>query len=182
MAGHRLLKRLAKLLLILSVIVGVCIALGLYVMARKDKEHDRFFNTGKSVNTFLSNYKHGLEEAFKKKDTSEVTHFYSDLYSSPGRGHWVLKPEREESDVTSLVMKTEGRKDYTKADMETEVSSYLKGLASIDDVKLKIDMIEEVELERSVQLTVKFILDGKDHQGETFQDRNCHFHHRVPLA
>lgn len=172
MARHRILKRLAKLLIIVSVVLCAAIALSLYVMARKDKEHDRFLNTGKSVNTFLSSYKHGLEEAFKKKDAAEVAHFYSERYSSQGRGQWVLKPDRDEGDVACLVMKTEGQKDFVKADVEDELNAYLNSLAAVDDIKFKIDMIEKVELERSVQLTVKFILDGKDHQGEIFQDRN----------
>src|SRR5947209_17106574 len=172
MAGHRILRRLAKILIVASVIICLVIAVGLYIMARKDKEHERFLNTGKSVNQFLSDYKHGMEESFKKKDASEVAHFYSDHYSSPGRGHWSLKPGREEGDVSCLVMKTEGQKDYTKADLEDEVKDYLKSLASGDDIKFKIDMIEKIEFERSVQLTVKFILDGKDRQGNIFQDRN----------
>jgi hypothetical protein len=172
MARYRILKKLAKILIIASAFICLAVAIGLYIMARKDKEHERFFNTGKSVNTFLSNYKHGLEESFKKKDVAEVAHFYSDRYSSPGRGQWVLKPDREEGDVTCLVMKTEGQKDYTKADLEDEVNNYLNSLASVDDIKFKIDMIEKIEFERSVQLTVKFILDGKDQQGEIFQDRN----------
>jgi FG-GAP-like repeat len=172
MARDRLLRRLAKLFLISGAIIGVCLAIILYVMARQDKEHDRFLKTGKSVNTFLSNYKHGLEEAFKKKDASEVMRFYSDRYASPGRGQWLLKPEREEGDVTCLVMSREGSRDYTKADVETELSGYLNSLTAVDDIKFKIDMIEKAEPERSVRLTVKFILDGTDRQGGIFQDRN----------
>jgi hypothetical protein len=172
MARHKILKRLLKLFVFAVVALCVAIPVSLYVMARKDKEHERFLNTGKSVNTFLSDYKHGLDEAFKKKNAADVTHFYSDHYSSPSRGRWTLKPDREEGDVTCLVMKAQGQTDYTKANLASEVSDYLNELTSVDDIKFKIDMIEQVELERSVQLTVKFILDGKDRQGAIFQDRN----------
>lgn len=172
MARHRTLKRLLKLLAIAAVSLGVCIAAALFIMARKDKEHDRFFNTGKSVNQFLSNYKHALEESFKRRDASEVAHLYSGRYSSPQRGRWVLKPDREEGDVACESLKAEGAKDFTKADLEAEVNDYLNGLASVEDIKFKIDMIEKIELERSVRLTVKFILDGTDRRGEIFQDRN----------
>src|SRR5260370_25560547 len=40
-------------------------------------------------------------------------------------------------------------------------------------------MSEKVELEQTVQLTVKFILDGKDQQGAVFQDRNFYRWHLV---
>ncbi len=172
MARYRILKRLLRFLAITAVSLAAVIAVTLIVMTRKDKEHDRFFNTGKSVNQFLSDYKHALEESFKKKDAAEVAHFYSESYSSPKRGRWVLMPEREEGDVSCLVLKAVSEKDYARSDLEKEVKSYLNSLASIEDIKFKIDMIENIELERSVQLTVKFILDGTDHQGKVFQDRN----------
>src|SRR5712691_1216086 len=92
MAKRRILKTLLRVVIVVAVLAIAIFALSLYVMARKDKEHERFFNTGKSVNQFLAAYKHGLEEAFKKKDASEIARFYSSRYASPGRGRWVLKP------------------------------------------------------------------------------------------
>src|ERR1043165_2922147 len=78
MAKRKLLKRLAKILLGLAVVVVVGVAVALYVMSRQDREHAKFFDTGKSVNTFLSDYKRGVEEAVKKRDVSEITRFYYD--------------------------------------------------------------------------------------------------------
>src|SRR5438128_1809171 len=172
MAKRRILKKLLRVLIVVAVLAIAVFALSLFVMARKDKEHERFYNTGKSVNQFLATYKHGLEEAFKKKDAAELTQFYSEHYSSPARGRWVLRPDQDASDIACLEVKAEGVKDYTKADLKDEFNSYLSGLASVTDIKFKIDMIEKVELEQSVQLTVKFILDGKDQKGSVFQDRN----------
>ncbi len=172
MARRRILRKLLRVLIVVVALAVAIFALSLYVMARKDKEHERFYNTGKSVNHFLATYKHGLEEAFKKKDVSEITRFFSSRYASPGRGRWVLKPDQNASDVACLVLTADGRKDYAKADLEDEFKSYLDGLASVQDIKFKIDMIEKVELEQTVQLTVKFILDGKDQRDTVFQDRN----------
>jgi hypothetical protein len=172
MSKGKFIVAVAKLLSVLGVVAAIAVLLVLYVMARKDKEHERFYNTGKSVNTFLASYKHGLEEAYKKKDATEVLHFYSSHYASPERGRWVLNQDHREGDVSCLKMEQDGEKDYTIADLREELEDYLNGLASMDDVKFKIDMIEKVELERTVQLTVKFILDGKDRQGAIFQDRN----------
>src|SRR6266436_3251739 len=155
MAKRRILRNLVRVLIIGIALVSASIALSLFVMARKDKEHERFFNTGKSVNVFLANYKHGLEESFKKKDVKETMQFYSERYASPGRGRWVLKPDQETSDVTCLVLRAEGRKDYAKNDLKAETESYLSDLSAVDDVKFKIDLVEQVELEQTVQLTVK---------------------------
>ena len=172
MAKRRILRNLVRVLIIGIALVGASIALSLFVMARKDKEHERFFNTGKSVNVFLANYKHGLEESFMKKDVTEIMQFYSERYGSPGRGRWIFKPDPGASDVACFVLRADGRKDYAKHDLKDETEDYLNGLTAVDDAKFKIDLIEKIELEQTVQLTVKFILDGKDRQGQIFQDRN----------
>ena len=84
MTGRGILRNLLRLLIVVGVLSVACLVLTLFVMARKDKEHERFLNTGKSVNQFLANYKHGVEESFKKKDAAEIIQFYSERYASPG--------------------------------------------------------------------------------------------------
>ena len=86
MARRRILRKLFRVLIIAIALAAASVAVTLFVMARKDKEHERFLNTGKSVNTFLASYKHGVEESFKKKDIAELMKFYSERYASPGRG------------------------------------------------------------------------------------------------
>ncbi len=83
-----------------------------------------------------------------------------------------MKPDQDAGDGACFTLKVEGRKDYAKADVRDEFNDYLNSLASVQDIKFKIDMIEKVELEQTVQLTVKFILDGKDQRNTVFQDRN----------
>jgi len=168
----RRVKILMRVLLVLIVVAGAGAGIGPYMMARKDAEHAKFYNTGKSVNSFLSDYNHALKEAFEKKDASPVLRFYSDRYASPGRGRWTLKPDGAESDVAIARLRVEGNQDYRKADLQNEIREYVGGMAAIDDIKFKIDMIQKVELERSVELTVKFILDGVDKRGAVFQDRH----------
>ena len=171
MAKRKLLKRLAKILLGLAALVGVALAVALYVMGRQDKEHARFFDTGKSVNNFLSDYKRGVEEAVKKRDVSEITRFYSERYSSPARGRWVARPAPDESDVSVLNVVAEGRGDYDRAALAEEVIGYLGTIASVQSTWCKIDMIEQIDPERRVVLRVKYILDGTDPRGAIFQDR-----------
>jgi hypothetical protein len=171
MAKRKLLKTLAKIVIVLCVVIAAAVGVLLYMMGQKDKEHARFFDTGKSVNNFLSNYKHGIEEAFKKKDPAEITRFYSDDYNSPARGRWVTRPAEAESDVSVLKVVAEGRDDYNRVALVGEVADYMRTIASVQNVWCKIDMIEQIEPERRVVLRVKYILDGTDPQGAVFQDR-----------
>jgi len=53
MARRRILRKLLRVLIVVVALAVAIFALSLYVMARKDKEHERFYNTGKSVNFWL---------------------------------------------------------------------------------------------------------------------------------
>ncbi len=172
MRTRRILKIIAGSLIAGCSVLAAIVGLTLLLMARKDKEYARFYNTGKSVNAFLNDYQHAFEESFKRACVSEALFFYSDRYSSPARGRWVLKPDLTQADVATFKLVSDGGKDYAKADVREEIADYLKGLSALDDVKFKIDLIEKAEPERSVVLSVKNILDGKDQQGRSFQDRN----------
>jgi hypothetical protein len=171
MSKRKFIRALVKLLIILLLIAGNIVGVALYLMARRDKEHARFFNTGKAVNAFLGTYSRAVRESFEKKDPTAIMNLYSDRFSSPGRGHWTRGPADDESDVSVFRTVIEGREDFDKQAIRGEVVSYLGSIASIDNIWTKIDMIEQVELERSVVLRVKFILDGKDQHGAVFQDR-----------
>src|SRR5439155_4698041 len=92
---------------------------------------------------------------------------------------WVLRPDRTESNVAVSRLRAEGGASFAPADLLAEVRAYLGGLTAVDDVKVKIDLIEDSEPERRAVLTVKFILDGRDRQGAFFQDR---FFYRWRLA
>ncbi len=159
------------LTVVLLVIVVTIIAAARYVMARRDKEHARFFNTGKSVNVFLGNYTRALRESFEKKNPAAVMSLYSDRFWSPHRGHWEMTSAGQESDVSVSRVVIKGQDDFDKQALRSEVATYLASINSIDNIWTKIDMIESIDLEKSVVLRAKFILDGKDPQGEVFQDR-----------
>jgi len=159
------------LTVVLLVIAGSVIGAALYIMARSDQEHARFFNTGKSVNAFLGNYTRALRESFDKKDPTAVMSLYSDRFWSPGRGHWQMVPASEVSDVSVSRVVINGHDNFDKQQLRGEVVNYLDSIKSISNIWTKIDMIEQVELERRVVLRVKFILDGVDPNGVVFQDR-----------
>lgn len=175
----RFLKALATIVIALVLIVGVAIAAALYIMAQRDKEHAKFFNTGKSVNVFLGSYTKAIRDSFEKKDPAPVLNLYSDRFWSPGRGHWEMTLANEESDVSVSKVVIKGQQDFDKQALRGEVVNYLASIASIKNIWTKIDMIEEVELERRLVLRVKFILDGTDPHGAIFQDRYFYRWHLV---
>lgn len=172
MTKRKILKTLLKTLGVLAVIGATAVGVALYVMARKDKEHARFYNTGKSVNAFLGGYSKAVREGFERRDAEAVASLYSDRFASPARGRWVMRAGAGESDVAIFRLASDGRQDFARADIGGEVTRYFDTLASIQNIWTKIDMIEEVELERRVVLRVKFILDGTDPRGALFQDRH----------
>jgi VCBS repeat protein len=176
---RKFLKTLAMLFAALILMVGAAIAGALYLMARSDKEHAKFFNTGKSVNVFLSTYTKAIRESFEQKDPGLVMDLYSDRFWSPRRGQWQMTRANDESDISISRVVIKGNQDYDKQALRGEVSNYLASIASITNIWTKIDMIEEVELERRVVLRVKFILDGTDPQGAVFQDRYFYRWHLV---
>src|SRR5438874_5726795 len=169
---RRILKITTRFLIAGCCVLAAIVGLTLFVMARKDKEHTRFYNTGKSVNAFLNDYKHAFEDSFKRQDVSETMALYSDRYGSPARGRWILKPDLTQADVASFKLVSDGPKDYAKGDVRDEIANYLQSLSAVDDVKFKIDLIEQAESDHNVVLTVKSILDGKDRRDSVFQDRN----------
>ncbi len=167
----KFLKPLLKLAIGIALVVGVAVLIALFYMSRSDKEHARFYATGKSVNTFLGAYKTGIEEAFKKNAADEVVRFYADDFNSAGRGRWTLQNTPSENDVTVQKLERASEQNFTRENIAEEVKSYLDSIASIENIWCKIDMIEEVDPEKAVKLRVKYILTGKDKQGAEFEDR-----------
>jgi hypothetical protein len=173
------LKRLAKGALGAGAVVALVIVAALVYMAREDARHAQFYQTGKSINGFLSDYAHALRGAFEHRDPAAVSALYAAGYHSPGRGRWALRREQDAGDVAVYRLRAEGSQPFGRADLEGELADYLAGLAAVDDVKCKIDLIEAADPGRSAVLTVKYILDGKDREGRLFQDR---FFYRWHLA
>ncbi len=144
----------------------------LHGLAEKDQEHAQFYNTGKTINGFLSSYCKGFEAAVVDGDPTKLTAFYSDRYRTPDRGRWVWGPETMESGAAVSHRRLEGEQEYTVAELSAETQDYLDSFAGLDRNWCKIDLIETIELEQSAVLTVKLIADGRDLAGRFFQDRN----------
>ncbi|HKG15136.1 MAG TPA: hypothetical protein VKB12_17565, partial [Pyrinomonadaceae bacterium] len=172
MAKRKRLGRLLKVLAVFAVVVGLAVGAALYLMARKDAEHAKFYESGRSVNTFLGGYTKAVKEGFAERDASKVAALYSERFASRARGRWTLRADADQSDIAVSRLAADGAQDFTKADINGEVSGYFASLSSVQNVWTKIDMIEQIEPGRRVTLRVKFILDGADAAGGVIEDRN----------
>jgi hypothetical protein len=158
-----------------GIVAVALIALGigalLITMNHQDREHDRFLKNGRSINSFLSEYAHALNDAFIAQDADKIVDLYSESYCSPDRGRWSFQATAPEGDVEVFELQLDGTEAFEKPQLREELAEYLRGLSSVDDVKCKIDLIENLDNQRGAVLTVKYILDGQDRHARYFQDR-----------
>lgn len=175
----KLPKRIGKL----SIVTVIGLALGLvylnHRMAKKDAEFQKFYTLGAEIKNFAGAYGVALAAAFKTHGMTPVAPFYANTYpeSRPHqtalkRGRWVWQPGYDGPDVSSQTLEAAPPWITSKTAVIEDLANYLKGMSSIDEIRSKIDMIENFISEHRVVLRVKFILDGTTHQGQRFQDRH----------
>ena len=167
----RWLKRLAMLTTGCGLVLGCAVGYVLNTMSQADARHAEFLASGKTVNEFLKSYSRALVGAFENKDTSRLLALYSDDYFSPDRGLWRLKGDLPLGDASLAALEAIDHRGVDRGTLSEELQFYLDGIARIDNVACKINLIEEVVPHSRVSLTVKFVLDGQDVAGLVFQDR-----------
>ncbi len=161
----------AVVALMLAVVAGIGTIYAGRFMRRLDTEHARFLECGQSINLFLKHYGQELVRAQQSGDLGPVLAAYVEDYRSPGRGHWKLGPEVDLGSAALSRFEANGRDDYRCAELSVEFAEYLAGLSDVKSVKCKINLIEDVVPDESAVITVKYILDGRDHHGRLLEDR-----------
>src|SRR5215212_1927391 len=134
MLERKIHRAAAKALAALAVAAALGAGAALYLMARGDREHARFFETGRSVNNFLGGYTEAVREGFAKGDAGPVAELYSERFDSPARGRWVLRADADEGDVAVSRLAAEGSQDCSKAELREEVARYFATLSSVQNV------------------------------------------------
>lgn len=165
------LKRVAICLCIPAIALAACVAYTSNWMAQADKQHKAFCDCGTSIKGFLSSYASAIRSATSSGDVSALRACYADDYSPGIRGHFRFEQPNDLGDVTLSVLTSDGSELPSRDDVVADLQCYLEGIASIDDVKYKINLIEAVQPEVSAVLTVKCVLDGRDTANQLFQDR-----------
>lgn len=169
--ARRWLKRIVIAGMLLAVAAGLGLGVLMYKMSQWDAQHARFLANGKSINDLLKQYAGHVGDVFKQGDVDLLLQHYSQRYLSPERGRWSLDEGQDIGDVQHFTLQASGSDDYDRDKIRDELTAYLADLQSVDRVKCKINLVEEIELDQSATLTVNYILDGQDHQGRLFQDR-----------
>jgi len=132
------------------------VVLAAFHMERQDAEHARFYNTGKTVNDFLKGYCGALETSFAARNAAALAGRYSGAYAAPGRGAWRWGEPTPENDVVLRHLERQGAADYGRDELTAELGAYLDGLSRVDQTICKIVLIEDVEFEHRVTLTVNW--------------------------
>ncbi|MEM7354668.1 MAG: VCBS repeat-containing protein [Acidobacteriota bacterium] len=165
-------QKVSWIIIVPFLVLLVAVPLTLHGLAEQDAEHARFYNSGKTINNFLSAYCKGWEAAFAGSDPAKITTAYSPRYDSSGRGRWTWAEEVPETGVAVVRRQAEDGLDYDLDDLSAETADYLATFKTLDRTICKIDLIETMELERSAVLTAKLIADGTDLDDRAFQDRH----------
>jgi hypothetical protein len=168
---QRGLSRLLTILLVLVLVVGAGVALALAGMNRSDREHARFYAAGASVKGFLGDYCATVKQAFDSGDPGLLATMYSESYAGPGRGAWALQLPQREGGVDIHELRAVGVDDFDLQRRLAEAADYLAGLSRIDETECKIHLIEDVTVDGSVRLTVRYVLAGSDAAGRAMEDR-----------
>ncbi len=179
------MRRFVRVALALSAALALAVVAALAIMARQDAAHARFYNTGKTINGFLSEYGRALARALDRDGGSHAAAegvdadalnallaFYSDRYAVAGRGDWALGEPAMIGGAVVRQARLANRRDYGRVDLADAFSAYAASVANVGGLRFKIDLIESVgEDHRSATLTVKYVMDGVDGDGRLFQDR-----------
>lgn len=164
-------KRLAIACGVLVLLAGIGGAYAWHKMKEFDAQHAEFLGCGKTINNFLGEYAASVKAAHKSGSPDAMLANYSEKYASPARGSWKLNSGEDIGDVDYFTLEKLGEADFDHKTLGEEFADYLAGMTDVSRVKCKINLIEDATPEESATLTVKYILDGKDHAGKLFQDR-----------
>jgi len=177
---------------ILVVVAGLVVWATNVMLHSKDEEFVQYRDNGAGINKFFGSFAKKLERAVVTKELDEIMACYADDYASTKRGNWVFADPISQNGVTHtwLIANREGPgKDFTRKELEQEWTQYVNGIQKIDGpvvngkkpasdaedrglgVVCKINILEELEVGESAQVTVKFLLHGRGAGGQIIHDR-----------
>ena len=164
-----------KIFLVLLVLL-IAVPVVIYIrMPVADAQHAEFFETGKTVKSFVGKYGKAVKAAHAAQDAS-YAHFYAENYYSPGRGSWMLGAPEMVGGVATRYLKVVGKDDFNRDSVLAEWQQYYGGLKKIEVVHAKIHLIEEIDYDKVV-LTVKWVMDAIDLADQPIQVRHFYRWH-----
>jgi len=174
----KFLKRMgwpARIGLLILLVPLIGIGLIYLVMSGKDAEHAAFFDTGKTIKTFVKKYGDAIASDHRDGG-NKLSYFYADAFHSPKRGSWYLEEGNLVGGALTQHMQAPGGADFNKADVLAEWRTYFDKLNTIDVIHSKIHLIEQIS-EGTVVFTVKFTMDARDDRDRPLQVRHFYRWH-----
>src|SRR5215212_4569777 len=123
----------------LVIVVGLLVWGKLYV-DRLDAGAQQLAQLGQSAQKVLGEYRTGVEKA----DASRVLSCFDEAYSADRSGLGVEGGPSERDGVRVYEWADGARRPFTKRDVGENVAEYLKGVGAAEDVKFKLDSVEEI--------------------------------------
>ncbi|MDA8018885.1 MAG: VCBS repeat-containing protein [Thermoanaerobaculia bacterium] len=168
------LRRLAKVSLVLLLVVAAVVAFIAHRSNRWSRQHAEFSAAGKTINDFLKDY----ASAVASGDPARVLEHYSEDFATPQGRAWRLQAtglgvsgDVEGAGIEYRPLETGSFGPPDRSGLTVRWAEYFEGLAAIDSVQCKINLIEEIDPERSATLTVNFSLRGSERGGRLVEDR-----------
>jgi hypothetical protein len=123
----------------LVIVVGLLVWGKLYV-DRLDAGAQQLAQLGQVAQKVLGEYRTGVEKA----DVSRVLSCIDEAYSADRSGLGVEGPVSERDGVRVYEWSDAARRPFTKTDVGENVAEYLKGIGAPEEVKFKLDSVEEI--------------------------------------
>ena len=159
---------------LLSGAATLFLALGLITrhLERRDSEHTRFYETGRSIHQFLSSYCQAMKSAHLEQKNEPLFAHYSASFSHSGRGGYAWSPSLVVAGVDWQERTTEAPAEGEELSPIHELAAELESFETLEAARCKIDRIEALEPGVSSRLTVKIILAGTDRAGRSVETKS----------
>ena len=169
-------KKLLLFCSLLGALVLVLVAAVGYVL-HLQSEAELLARTGRAARGLLSAYKTGVHTYFNGDDRARglemVAHCYDDAYAAEG-GFWKERLLAELSDrdrVRVYAWELEEVGSFRKADVVEQVGRYLRGIGALEEVKFKLDSVEEIGGADAAVIRAFLWLRGSRGGGEVFESK-----------
>ena len=123
----------------LVIVAGLLVWGKLYV-DRLDASAQQLAQLGQAAQKVLGEYRTGVE----KSDVSRVLSCIDEAYAADRSGLGVEGPVSERDGVRVYEWADGARRPFTKTDVGASVAEYLKGMGAAEEVKFKLDSVEEI--------------------------------------
>ena len=123
------------------IVLLVIVVLGKLKLDQIEANAQQLAQMGQAAQKLLGEFRTGVE----KFDVAKVLSCYADQYASDGEVFSAEEFQSERDGVRVYQWKPNTKRVTTKKDMAFEVERYLKTMSTVDEAKLKLDSVEQID-------------------------------------